>query len=325
MGNQHASTSSQPQSFRTADLEVARAQVAKTFAEHDMSASDGRDLNFHLDLAPCTRITLGLLSYGTDVRIAGPPMRSMYHVNLPVAGGSIAKQGGRTSTSQAGRAGMALLPNDPLNVRWSPDGVQYAIKFPKELLEAHAAKLAGHPVNDVLRFSLEFDLTTGQAQAFLATVGFLYAELSRPGGLVTMPAARQELEAAVMTQLVMTVPSQLTPYLQHTPSRARRSKIRQVMEYIDEHPGADLDTAELASVAGISVRALQAGFRELIGMSPRDYVRGVRLDRVHWELSVEAPGSVTEIAGRWGFFHPGHFARQYRERFGELPSETARR
>ncbi|MYS46588.1 helix-turn-helix domain-containing protein, partial [Streptomyces sp. SID5998] len=27
---------------------------------------------------------------------------------------------------------------------------------------------------------------------------------------------------------------------------------------------------------------------------------------------------------RWGFFHPSRFARQYRERFGVLPSETAR-
>jgi len=28
---------------------------------------------------------------------------------------------------------------------------------------------------------------------------------------------------------------------------------------------------------------------------------------------------------RWGFFHPSRFARQYQERFGELPSDTVRR
>jgi transcriptional regulator GlxA family with amidase domain len=27
---------------------------------------------------------------------------------------------------------------------------------------------------------------------------------------------------------------------------------------------------------------------------------------------------------RWGFFHQSRFAQQYRERFGELPSQTLR-
>lgn len=53
------------------------------------------------------------------------------------------------------------------------------------------------------------------------------------------------------------------------------------------------------------------------------YLRGVRLDRVHLELSTRG-GAVTDVAARWGFFHPGRFAQQYRDRFGELPSETAK-
>jgi transcriptional regulator GlxA family with amidase domain len=55
------------------------------------------------------------------------------------------------------------------------------------------------------------------------------------------------------------------------------------------------------------------------------YLRGVRLDRVHLELVSDPRRSVTEVATDWGFFHPGRFAHQYRERFGALPSETARR
>ena len=31
---------------------------------------------------------------------------------------------------------------------------------------------------------------------------------------------------------------------------------------------------------------------------------------------------ISDIAMRWGFFHPSRFARQYQERFGELPSDT---
>jgi AraC-like DNA-binding protein len=312
-----------PLSFRTADIDTAREQVTKTFAAHEMAVADGRNLAFHLELAPSPRLTLGSLSYGADVTITGPPMRSNYHVNLPISGVSTVTQNGQCRTSVAGQSGIALLPSAPLSIRWSPDGVQYAIKLPKELLEAHATKLAGRPAGDGIRFALDFDLTSGAGQALVATTGFLYAELSRPGGIATIPAARYELESLLMTQLLMTIPSQLTPELHGRPTHTRRSKIREIMDYVDENPEAEISTADLAARAGVSARALQLGFRDVVGMSPSAYVRGVRLDRVRFELETGVSRSVTDVAARWGFFHPGRFARQYRERFGMLPSETA--
>jgi transcriptional regulator GlxA family with amidase domain len=75
-------------------------------------------------------------------------------------------------------------------------------------------------------------------------------------------------------------------------------------------------------VAGVSARRLQEAFREHLGTTPMEYLRSVRLDRVHAELRCGA-GGVTETAHRWGFTHLGRFAAAYRERFGVLPSETA--
>ena len=133
------------------------------------------------------------------------------------------------------------------------------------------------------------------------------------------------LARASVPQLLLAVPSQLSAVLEEKPAHTRRSKVREVMEYIDAHPQQDLSTAELAGMVGVSVRALQAGFQDLVGRSPRAYVRGVRLDRVHYELTTDPHTSVTEAAGRWGFYHPARFAQPYRQRFGELPSESARR
>jgi AraC-like DNA-binding protein len=57
------------------------------------------------------------------------------------------------------------------------------------------------------------------------------------------------------------------------------------------------------------------------------YLREVRLDRVHLELG--RPGSrallVSEVARRWRFTHLGRFAAYYRERFGEPPHQTIAR
>ncbi|MEU7812801.1 AraC family transcriptional regulator [Pseudonocardia sp. NPDC049154] len=310
-------------SYATADLDEARAHVSRTFSEHDLRLVGG-GLDFRLDLVPSARLTVGRMTYGADATLAGPAMRTCYHVNLATSGESRVSQHGRRETTGVGEAGVAFLPDGPLEVQWSPDAVQYALKFPKELLESHAAKLAGTPQGEPIHFDLTFDISSPGGRALVATAAFLHAELSRPGGLADMPLACHELEAALMTQLLMVVPSQFTGRLRRPGGSSRHRRIRAAVAYLDEHPERETSTADLAELAGIGPRALQAGFRDLVGMSPRAYLRAVRLDRVHEELA-RGGRPVTEVAASWGFYQPGHFARKYRERFGELPSRTAGR
>jgi transcriptional regulator GlxA family with amidase domain len=62
-------------------------------------------------------------------------------------------------------------------------------------------------------------------------------------------------------------------------------------------------------------------------VSPTEYLRGIRLDRVRAELANLAPGhsTVAEVASRWGFTNPGRFAGAYVARFGEYPRATLSR
>ncbi len=85
--------------------------------------------------------------------------------------------------------------------------------------------------------------------------------------------------------------------------------------------------AELARLAGTSVRQLHEGFRRHLGLSPMVYLREVRLMRAHEDLVAADQGlrSVSDVAYRWGFGHPGRFAADYRRRYGQLPSDTLRR
>ena len=39
-------------------------------------------------------------------------------------------------------------------------------------------------------------------------------------------------------------------------------------------------------------------------------------------LQIAVPWDQANVAHRWGFWHMGQFARDYRRLFGELPSET---
>jgi AraC-like DNA-binding protein len=76
----------------------------------------------------------------------------------------------------------------------------------------------------------------------------------------------------------------------------------------------------------VSRRSVQNGFRSVTETTPINYIRCVRLNGVRRELmsTPSASVSIGDAAARWGFFHLSHFAADYQELFGELPSQTRR-
>jgi transcriptional regulator GlxA family with amidase domain len=81
---------------------------------------------------------------------------------------------------------------------------------------------------------------------------------------------------------------------------------------------------DLCQQLRISRRTLQNSFQLIANTTPVDYLRSIRLNAVRrMLLSAEHAGfGVRDAAGHWGFYHLGHFARDYRKLFCELPSET---
>jgi AraC family ethanolamine operon transcriptional activator len=80
---------------------------------------------------------------------------------------------------------------------------------------------------------------------------------------------------------------------------------------------------ELCTHLGVSRRTLQNAFQRILGISPLAYLRAIRLGAVRQALKTAA--SVTEAATDLGFWHFGHFAKDYQAMFGELPSQTHKR
>lgn len=98
-----------------------------------------------------------------------------------------------------------------------------------------------------------------------------------------------------------------------------------VREFIEEHLSEDISIEQLMAVAKVSERSLYSLFERQVGLSPRDYVRRRKLERVHARLQLTSARSVTEVALDHGFVHLGRFSEAYRKRFGELPSQTWKR
>jgi AraC-like DNA-binding protein len=141
------------------------------------------------------------------------------------------------------------------------------------------------------------------------------------GSLVWHEAKRQAVDAFL--RVVPPQLDQLPAELLHP----RQAKLRAVVEHIHAHADDPITITDLAEVAGLSVRSVQEAFRRTFGVSPLNYLRQVRLDRVHEELLARDSRTVSvgQVATRWGFAHLGRFSAAYAERFGEYPKQTLRR
>jgi AraC family ethanolamine operon transcriptional activator len=111
-------------------------------------------------------------------------------------------------------------------------------------------------------------------------------------------------------------------------SFANRSQlVFQAEDYIMAHLDKPLTLKDLCYALNISKRPLFYGFQEIFGMGPMAYLKVQRLRTVRRALIAASPEitSVTAIAQQYGFWSAGHFARDYKRMFGELPSETIKK
>jgi AraC family ethanolamine operon transcriptional activator len=102
----------------------------------------------------------------------------------------------------------------------------------------------------------------------------------------------------------------------------RRQLVRRAIEFVSEHPDRIVTVAELCQVLRVSRRTLQEYFEDVLHVSPIQYLRAYRLNRVRAALRSGETIRVREAAARFGFWNLSQFSQDYKRLFGELPSQT---
>jgi len=114
-----------------------------------------------------------------------------------------------------------------------------------------------------------------------------------------------------------------TPIRRTPKQKTQLRAFSRALEIIDSNLAANLSVPEIANSAGMSRRSLEYTFRDRMGVGPKAYVITQRLIQVRREIkSSRGSVTITDIANRWGFWHMGQFAKDYKLQFGELPSQT---
>ena len=112
------------------------------------------------------------------------------------------------------------------------------------------------------------------------------------------------------------------------PIDPRNRRLLQIATALVETQGDNpLLLSDLCTAAQVSERTLINTFKREVGMTPKAYIKGYRLFKVHRELWRANPSnaSISDVANAFGFWHMGQFAADYHKLFGELPSATLKR
>ncbi|MBO4253761.1 GlxA family transcriptional regulator [Streptomyces griseorubiginosus] len=105
---------------------------------------------------------------------------------------------------------------------------------------------------------------------------------------------------------------------------ARREPLREVQQFITEHPDGDLGVEALAARASLSPRHFARAFQAETGMTPGRYVDRVRLEHARRLLEDTSDG-VEEISRACGYGTSEAMRRAFVRTLGTAPAEYRRR
>jgi AraC-like DNA-binding protein len=116
--------------------------------------------------------------------------------------------------------------------------------------------------------------------------------------------AMRVVHGTVMSRIDMPVPGPAAPS-QDTTGLRLPPRYRAAYRYIIEHlHDNELSVREVAGRLGVTERALQLAFRNHLGVTPAELIRGERMKRIRSELEeVSDTGGrarVLDVANRWG-------------------------
>jgi len=200
--------------------------------------------------------------------------------------------------------------SDVLRINWS-------------VIEQAVSALLEIPMNGSLELAHTVNLSTQPGNLIGHLVETIAIGMRDNGPLLHYPIAMSHLAQTLADLLIRLVSHRFSARLDNNiPMIAPRS-IRRAIDYMQFNIDRPITMQNVAHAAGVSLRALENGFRTFRQTTPAAYLRTIRLRAVREDLlDPFNQQSVSEVCLKWGFFHFGRFSATYRAVYGENPSET---
>jgi AraC-like DNA-binding protein len=222
---------------------------------------------------------------------------------------------------------LAFPADDLFEVVSQPGFHGDTVSIPEDRVRS-VAELMGFPdpLEEIANGLAFVEIDPRRQAALRRAASRLHAMVTALGDGPPNATAAADMEFDIGAALVAALQSSRSADAETPEPVLRARAINRALEYIENHADAPPSVEDICRASGVSWRTLNYAFRDRFGITPKQYLQATRMQRVRREILCAMPEtSILEIAARWGFWHMGQFAADYRRQFGELPSETAQR
>jgi len=245
-------------------------------------------------------------------------------LSIPKSGRGVTIIAGRVTEINEGQS-CVTSPGTATTVRCDGSHEWLNLRIKATALKQKLASILGARPNADIQFVPASSLDHPRIKSLCQLADLLAQQLNSASHELP-PMMLKELEQAIIVAFLLGARHSFSDLLEKDSREAACRQVRQIEEYIEAHWDQAINVETLAKIADTSERAIFRAFQRSRGYSPMAFAKMVRLRRARELLAAPSENnSVTAIAFRCGFANLGHFAREYREAFGQLPSETLAR
>jgi AraC-like DNA-binding protein len=310
--------------FRSRNPDEAVAFLHGKQFRFDLSRRAAKQLDLQINGIYLPNLYVGYIQYGSPATIQTNPERDDYWLQLPIREHIEFTVAHRCISCGPHRAAVSS-PTNGLLIRTNARGARFNISLTASALTRQLAGLLGTAPTKPLEFAPSMNLSAGYGRSLAQYVCLAVMDFERAGKMPWDAITTSQFEQFIMYRLLLDHPNNYIELLGRRERSLTPRDLRRALDYMHANLAAPITVADISDASGIAGRTLFQYFRDFRGTSPMRYLRDARFEKVRQALRIAKPEEgIAQVARKWGFSHLGRFAIEYRKRFGESPSETAR-
>lgn len=312
-------------SFHSTRADVVHEVLSRSLSRHRFDCTASAAMDARIYTAELGSIHLVDLQYGADVEVEANLADDHFLVHLALSGETTMWTDGERH-----RLGPDTLlissPTAPLRVQMTQTCRHLAVRMPAVVCTEYLSQQLHIPVNRPLEFYAGQDGSRELPLAWRGMLQHIGEQLRLAPTLMGNRRVQRQYGLLLAELLLGHYCNSYSEQIALHGNDISPRHVRRAREIIHDSVDETISISALAGQVGVSVRSLQNGFRHFLGLTPLEYVRRHRLEKLHSAL-MQADGSsnVTELMLECGIVNFGRYAQYYRQQYGCLPSETLRK
>jgi AraC-like DNA-binding protein len=308
--------------FRTSDLDEFGAAVSSVYGATSYEIPSPADFTAFGNFVQLQDVAIGFSSLGGRVSVDFPET-DYARLQIAHAGCGAARVGAVITEINAGQS-CITSPGQEATLHYGQGYEQLHLRVSSDAMERALTALLGRKISAPLRFDAAVSGNSPQALNLRQLIAFLSGQLNSPVPLPSL--VLKELQEAITLSFLTAYPHNYSHVMQNDgPAEAPR-QVRIIEEFIKANWQQPITIEQLVALTEISARGIFKAFQRSRGYSPMAFAKRVRIEHARSMLAdATDTTTVTAVAFACGFANLGHFAKDYRETFGEKPSVTLER